>query len=82
MVDLRVPKDASRRDLSDATLRFDSAPRRLPSACAEKLPKNRSFKKTNFAYFRGSLDNNGGSREDTLREVGAITTWAITTWGS
>ena len=37
--DLKVPKDASHRDLSDATLRSDLAPRRLPSACAERLLK-------------------------------------------
>ena len=37
--DLKVPKGASHRDLSDATLRFDPAPRRSPSACPEKSPK-------------------------------------------
>ena len=38
-VDLNVPKGASCRDLSDATLRFDLNPRRSPSACPEKLLK-------------------------------------------
>ena len=37
--DLKVPKDASHRDLSDAALRFGLAPRRSPSACSEKLLK-------------------------------------------
>ena len=40
--DLKVPWDWSRRDLSDATARFDLAPRRSPSACAEQ-----SFELTN-----------------------------------
>ena len=34
--DQKVPKDASHRDLSDATLRFDLAPRRSLSARAER----------------------------------------------
>ena len=38
-VDQRVPKDASRRDLSDATLLCDLAPRRMPSASSEKVAK-------------------------------------------
>ena len=38
-IDLKVPKDASDRDLSDATLRFDLAPRCSPSACAEIFRK-------------------------------------------
>ena len=38
-VNLKVPKNASHRDLFDATLRFDLAPRRSPSACPEKLLK-------------------------------------------
>ena len=33
--DPKVFKGAPRRDLSDATLRFDLGPRRKPSACAE-----------------------------------------------
>ena len=37
--DVKVSKDASNRDPSEATLRFDLAPRRSPSACAEKLPR-------------------------------------------
>ena len=36
-VDPKVPKGASRRDLSDAALRLGLAPRRSPSVCAEKL---------------------------------------------
>ena len=41
-VDLEVSEDASRRDLSDAALRFDPSPRRSASASAEKVAKNRT----------------------------------------
>ena len=37
VADLKVPKDASRRDLSDATPPIQLSRRRSPSACAEKL---------------------------------------------
>ena len=36
---MKVPKDASHRDIPDARLRSDLAPRRSPSACAEKVLK-------------------------------------------
>ena len=38
-VDLKVPRDASHQDLSDANLRFDLAPRRSPSACLEVVAR-------------------------------------------
>ena len=38
-IDLKVLEDASHRNLSDATPRIRSSPRRSPSACAETLPK-------------------------------------------
>ena len=37
--DLKVSQDASRRDLSDATLRLDLGLGVSPSACAEKSPR-------------------------------------------
>ena len=40
-IDLKAPKDASRRDLSDDPPPIPFCPRRSPSACAEKEVENR-----------------------------------------
>ena len=65
-VDLRVPKDASRRELSSAALRSDPAPRRSPSACAEESPKkNRRTLATSRRRGRRSAPTSAASRSAT-----------------